>query len=802
MSPVEWTPRTRTAAGLVALLSLAALTVLSLWIVAPPAARDAQAPAGEFSAARAYEHVQRIGSQVHVAGSDAATDVREYIADTLRRAGLQTEVQDAIGAENALGGFQMARVRNVVALLPGADSTGRVILVAHYDSVQVSYGANDDGAGVSTLLETARALAAGPKPRNDIVFVFTDAEEACLCGAEAFVSQHRYAADGGVALNFESSGSSGPVITFETSAGNADVIGVYARSVPHPVATSFAVEVYRLLSYDTDFTPFLEHYGFTGLNAAYIDGSATYHTPEDRPSYMDTDSLQNHGDNAFALARAFGGEDLVALSQPSAGDSTYFPVFGLLVRYPGWLVWPLAVLALLAVAGFGYLARRRGLLTWPRAAAGFGLALLPILLAPVLTQVLWYLVTLVRPDYREMLDPWRPGWFRLGVVALVVTVLLGWYGLLRRRFGGWTLAFGALTWMALLGGLFAALVPGGSYLVALPALAGAVAATVTLLASRPWLRLLAVTLGAAVAVLILAPTVQMFFPALGMETAGATAFFAILLGLALLPVLEYVYPPHPSIPMQKSPSTVESLYPASTVDVSARRVVVVAGHRRWAATPAVLVGVLVLVFVGVGLAVDRFDAVHPTRTQLMYALDLDTGQARWLSGETRPSAWTSQYVNGVEDVHQAFPILTSPSRPALNTGPADVAPLAAPDLTVVGDTTVDGQRSLSLLVEPQRPVRLVYLAVESDAKVVKAVVAGREIPVDPGAVFALLFHAPPPDGLSVRLTLDGTAPVKVRVMDGSDGLDNLPGFKPRPPGIGVEGSHDSELVVVAKTYPL
>ena len=64
------------------------------------------------------------------------------------------------------------------AVLPGETSTGRIVMFAHYDSVQVSYGGNDDGAGVSTLLETARVLAAGPRPRNDIVFLFTDAEEA------------------------------------------------------------------------------------------------------------------------------------------------------------------------------------------------------------------------------------------------------------------------------------------------------------------------------------------------------------------------------------------------------------------------------------------------------------------------------------------------------------------------------------------------------------------------------------------------------------------------------------------------
>jgi hypothetical protein len=39
-------------------------------------------------------------------------------------------------------------------------------------------------------------------------------------------------------------------------------------------------------------------------------------------------------------------------------------------------------------------------------------------------------------------------------------------------------------------------------------------------------------------------------------------------------------------------------------------------------------------------------------------------------------------------------------------------------------------------------------------------------------------------------------------MDGSDGLESVPGFKPRPPGVGIVGSHTSELLAVAKTYTL
>jgi hypothetical protein len=107
-------------------------------------------------------------------------------------------------------------------------------------------------------------------------------------------------------------------------------------------------------------------------------------------------------------------------------------------------------------------------------------------------------------------------------------------------------------------------------------------------------------------------------------------------------------------------------------------------------------------------------------------------------------------------------------------------------------------------VRPERTVRLVYLRVNSEATVIAANADGRAIPIDPAATdpFSLLFHAPPTEGLTVRLTVQGAGPVSVRVMDGSDGLDSLPGFQPRPPGIGIEGSHDSELVLVAKTYPI
>ncbi|HTJ33321.1 MAG TPA: M28 family peptidase [Dactylosporangium sp.] len=768
-------PPRRPVVAAVALAVLALLAALGIADVQPPSPRPATAPADEFSAGRAFEHVQRIGQEVHVTGSPAADRVRQYVVDTLTGYGLHPEVQDAVGVNaGKFGDGGMAHVRNVVAVLPGASSTGQIVLMAHYDSVQVSYGANDDGAGTSTLLEVARALTAGgaQRPRNDIVFLFTDAEEACLCGAEAFVSQHPLGQKQSVVLNFEARGSSGPAVMFQTSTGNADLIDVYAHT-PHPVGTSLAVEVYRLLSNDTDFTPFLAQTRFTGLNTAYIDGSSVYHSPFDRPSTMNRASLQHHGDNALALARELGGADLPPLLKPAAGDAVYFPFAGLLVRYPAALTWPIAALALLAVVALVYLARRRGLTTIPRTLAGLGLALVPLIAAAVAAQALWALLVAIRPGYGELLDPARPTWFRFGVVALTAAILLCWYALSRRRLGPVPLATGGLALLALLGALFAAVIPGGSYLVAIPALVGALAGIGALYARPALAKVAVLTVGAAVATLILAPTIALFFPALGLATGAAAAMFTVLLGLAVLPVFEPLYRP-PLAPR----------------------------HRRLGAAPAAVALVASLACTTVGMVVDDWDTGHPEPTHLMYALDRDTGTAEWVSLEQSPGEWTSQYVRNHQALNRQFPVLPDGM---LSVGPARAADLPAPEAKIVSDETSGDQRTLHLRITSQRQVRfLSFYGEVGDHRVISATVEGRTATtyVTEQDRFGIVFHGPPTEGLDVTLVLKGTAPFKLRLVDGSDGLTDLPGFTPRPPTVGVFGSHSSELLAVAVTQTL
>jgi hypothetical protein len=782
--PVQHTSRLRLISGVLLLLALAGVAWFSISSIQPPAVRPADAPADEFSADRAFDHVEQIGTAEHPVGSPAAHDVRDYIEATLTDIGLRPEIQHAVAGTGALSGpYSMAAVDNVVAVLPGTSSTGRVFLFAHYDSVQVSFGANDDGAGVSTLLETARALAAGPPPSNDIVFLFTDGEEACLCGSTAFVGQNPLAASGGVALNFESRGSGGPAVMFETTTGNADVVEQYAEAVPYPVATSLAVEVYRLLPNDTDFSPFRDAGRFAGLNTAYIDGSAVYHAPEDKPAYLDRSSLQQHGDNALALARSFGAANIADLATPAGYDETYFPAAGGLARYPGWLVWPIAVLAAISVVALGFVVRRRGLVTGPRLAVGSGLALIPLVLSLAIAQLLWFLLVALRPGYANMMDPWWPNLFRIGVAALVATVLLTWYGLFRRRIGPWALATGGLFWLAVLGIVLAAVAPGGSYLAALPALAGALTGLITVTATAGWVRMLTTGVGGVVAVVILAPTVYLFFPALGLETGAVAALFAVMLGLALLPAIELVYPPSVA-------SATTAATPAIVVGQRVPR------HRWWSAAPALIAGTLAVVTLGAGLLVNQFDASHPAPTQLAYAMDTDTGEAIWASGDVDPGEWIGQYVTGPRTVGGSFGALD----PTMLTGPAQQAGLPAPQLTVNSDTQIDGIRTLSVTIRPQRAVRLIYLEVPNTG-VLAATVEGEAVPAEAvSGKFGVMFHAPPAAGVTFVLQLGSPGPATLRVMDGSDGLDGLPGFVPRPDGIGIRGTHTSELVLVAKNY--
>ncbi len=78
---------------------------------------------------------------------------------------------------------------NIFAERPGTNQAAKAILVgAHYDTVALSPGADDNASGVAVVLEVARLLGSRPTPRT-LQLAFFDQEETGLLGSQAFVSK-------------------------------------------------------------------------------------------------------------------------------------------------------------------------------------------------------------------------------------------------------------------------------------------------------------------------------------------------------------------------------------------------------------------------------------------------------------------------------------------------------------------------------------------------------------------------------------------------------------------------------------
>ncbi|MCA1658981.1 MAG: M20/M25/M40 family metallo-hydrolase, partial [Verrucomicrobiaceae bacterium] len=420
-------------ATLVSWLGLALVAFLAIWLQHTPAPIHATAAAAEFSAERAFQHVKAIAQSPRPVGSAGRAAARDYIFQQLSAFGLEPEIQKTTAVNSAAALFFAGRVENVVARRKGTGNGRAVLLAAHYDSVSTGPGANDDGVGVATLLETARALgASGQQLRNDVIFLFTDSEEAGLLGARAFVAEHPWAKEVEVTLNFEARGNGGPVIMFETSPQNGALIRALAKATSYPLANSLSYEIYKRLPNSTDMTVF-KAAGLLGMNFAHINGLTHYHTQLDNLENVDARTLQHHGSYALALSRHFGAA--VPAVKPE-GDAIYFNALGLfLVRYPAWLAWPLALGVIVLIAAVIRLGFRRKELTGRGIAQGALLFAFSLVATAAAIWIAWWLVRRIHPGSRLITqgDSYSHGFYVIGFAALTLANVAAVLGLFGRR---------------------------------------------------------------------------------------------------------------------------------------------------------------------------------------------------------------------------------------------------------------------------------------------------------------------------------------------------------------------------------
>ncbi|MGH7523406.1 MAG: M20/M25/M40 family metallo-hydrolase [Gemmatimonadales bacterium] len=703
----------------------------------------ATAPDSAFSAQRALSDLKFIAAEPHPVGTVAHDRIRDYLADRLRALGLDdVHIQSATGF-NTLAGPIAATVANVVGRRHGSRAGSAILLMAHYDAVPRSFGAGDNGAGVVAILETMRALRATPIDR-DVIVLFSDAEEEGLLGAEAFVDQHPWAKDVGVVLNFDGRGDRGPVFMFQTSPGNAPLIGAIAAGVPDARTNSLTGEVYRHLPSDTDLSIWLNSaFPVGALNFADIGGYTHYHTPSDNLASLDLRVVQQMGDYALGIVKQLGRG---VVGPVRTSDDIYFNALLVgVIRYPASGALALAILCLVVTIGVIAVSARRAPITAASAGAGALLLGLTLIVPAVAAWVGWRVVSWAHPAYGDILqgEPYNAGWYLLAFVSLTAAFVWTMQRRFVARYGVHALAAAPLLLWSILGVVIAKAIPGGSYLFAWP--------------------LIGAALGLLVAPILLAlPLLLLWPPLIVALESGLTAqlmpFFVLLTALVLSVLIA---------PMAR-----------------------IGALGKWLVRGSLVTGMMALL---IAEFTSGFGAARKHPDSLIRLIDADAGKAWWVSGDRAPDTWTSRALGQHPDrrVFDAARI-SNPGTKLLASAAETAGPDSAPVRILAAATTAMGMR-IHLHVERRGPGEQVRLYVDSGVVVRQVTVNSRELadgaadPYSPsyrmgpdGTV--LRYFGVPEDGVDLWFSASATGPMRLHVVRTVEGLPALASgaLPPRP----------------------
>ena len=296
---------------------VAGLLAYGLWT--RPSAESAEAEG--FSAARAVKDIEVMSREHHsVAHPQERAQVREYLISRLEGLGADTislyKYDSLVGPQNKHVVYTFDAV-NILAefspLTPSQDQT-YLLFVAHYDSrysqpmpkdTVWSYGAADDGYGVSTILETvSQALKYRKDWKQGIKVLFTDAEEVGMMGMKAAWANDREIFDNvGFMINIEARGPWGPALLFETCPGNEKVMDLYAEAAKYPFTYSLTTVVYNFMPNFTDFTIVKDE--LPGMNFSTIVDVNHYHTDLDNFSNISEKSIQHYGAQIVPVTKEY-----------------------------------------------------------------------------------------------------------------------------------------------------------------------------------------------------------------------------------------------------------------------------------------------------------------------------------------------------------------------------------------------------------------------------------------------------------------------------------------------------------------
>lgn len=643
------------------ILGLIYITMMPQWT------SDDEGSLSDFSTKRALNQVEAISKQPHFVGSANHEVVANYLVKELTKLGLETSIQEGYTLSDW---GNLVQSKNILARIKGPNNSKALLLLSHYDSAPHSYspGASDAGSGVVTILESVRAFLYNKTPhKNDIIILFSDAEELGLNGAALFVTQHQWAKEVGLVLNFEARGSSGPsYMLMETNKGNAGLVKEFAAAkATFPVSNSLMYSIYKMLPNDTDLTVFREQGNIQGYNFAFIDDHFNYHTAQDDIHHLNKNTLAHQGSYLMPLLKYFSNTDL---NTTQAGeDYVYFTIPYTFISYPFSWVLPMVIIALALFIFLLFLGKAKRILSFREIGKGFIPLLGSLFASGLITFFGWKGLLAVYPQYNDLLNgfTYNGHAYIAAFVLLSVAISMVFYLLLSDRKVTINHYAAPLFLWIIINGILAFVLPGAGFLI-IPVYFGLLIfglfivtqksnKTLNLLLSLP-------------ALMIIAPFIQMFPIGLGLKVLFGSAILTVLTFGLLLPVF----------------------------GAFAKKGI-------W----SIILLLLSIGFFAKAHSESGYEAGKAKSNSLLYIYNADTDQASWATYDTNLDSWTKGYLG--EKPKNATNLNEIPLFSKYNSGftyaaNAPKKDLQKPSIEFLEDRIVGNQRYLKIKISSNRNV--------------------------------------------------------------------------------------------------
>ena len=735
----------------------ALLTTLLTISIAPACSR----PEVLFSETNARAHVEMLAGTIgsRPVGTPANERARAYVVDQLKLYGYEVRVQETDARAAHIG--LTAHVSNIIGILQG-ERREAFGLLSHYDSSSEAPGAADDAFGVAVSLEAARVIASRPRRWTTFVLV-TDAEEVGLMGAEALMTDREITDRLQGYINVESTGSAGPSMLFETGPANHWLVKPWARRAPHPRGGSFAVEVYRRLPNDTDFSVLRRH-EIPGLNFALVGDSYAYHTARDTPERLSAAALRDTGRNVVTILDEMQQHDI---TQRGTSPATYFDIAGLSgIVYSAKYDWVVSIIAILL-----------GLIAWQRVTKfvisheGIGRWILgylwAVLAAAAVVAAMVGATWLLRAA-REAYHPWyaKPDRFFLMLTSIAVAVAWAMTRLgrwlpsrahgLRHPSVVWTYSLPVWLVIALLASWFA---PAASYLWTMPVLVAGILLCVAPVRSSLAVRVVSLVILAATATLWIRDMVELLRFAVAvlgrLPLVTPVYAFAALLGLVGL----MVAPPFIAATAAERPL----VRPAAVTALCLLAIAISVPVAYW--SPA-------------------YTQAQPLRRDIRVFQDDTAAQSLWQIGANEPgldlaAGAPGNWTPGRTDAQTTIP-RASLRNPFVYSGTAEPLGAAPAQITSFAVQEVAGGLELSIAVTANEPGVSVAFVLPAGVTPARSSL--------PGVVrfgrWTAVYIAPPSEGIAFRASFSGQSRERLaeaRVAITSPRLPGGAGWQSLPP---------------------